>query len=521
MLNSDSQLDPASVHLPESTEECHALITALRKEILRLLSITDSVKSLEQRIAELEKQVKTRNRMLFGKKSARVSASSLTGTGKQIYENCSEELEEEKSHLNPVPEDDNKQGGGGRTATKSLNNPRPIEHEITDAQKLACPDCGKLRHKIGFEASFSIDVLDTVYELLKHVQFKYACTDCEGHVVLAEKPEQPIAKGYAGPGLLAHIGRSKFDWHLPLYRQERIARAQGIQIGRSSMCRMLKHGADLLELIVKRMHELMLQSRIILSDGTTMPVIKKGLGKTHAAFLRIYRDETYITYGFSDTKSGEFPEEVLKGYKGVLLTDGEAAYNGVIRGGATKAGCSAHAFRKFEDARKEDPDQADIALGLFKALFEIERFAADFSEDERKALRDKMSKPLLQELKDWLDEQVIIPSTYMGDAITYCLNQWKALSYYAETGFVPMHNNDSENGIRPAVLGRRNWLFAGSMEGGKTAAIWMSIVQTCRRHGIDPFVYLRDVFTRLPSTSTSQIDQFLPDIWKRNQNASH
>lgn len=259
----------------------------------------------------------------------------------------------------------------------------------------------------------------------------------------------------------------------------------------------------------------MLKSRIILSDGTTMPVIKKGLGKTHHACTRIYHDEKYSIYDFTESKSGEHPERKLKGFKGVLLTDGEASYNEVIRKGAIKAGCSSHAFRKFEEARNEDPEQADIAIGIYKSLFDIERFAAEFSESERKNIRETMCKPLLAELKNWLDEQIVIPNTLIGDAISYCLNQWDALTYFPDTGFVPMHNNDSENGLRPAVLGRRNWLFAGSMEGGKTAAIWMSIVQTCRRHGIDPFKYLRDVFSRMPSTPISQIDQFLPDAWKQ------
>jgi hypothetical protein len=280
---------------------------------------------------------------------------------------------------------------------------------------------------------------------------------------------------------------------------------------------MLKQGADLLEIIVRRMHELMLKSRLIQSDGTTMPVLKKGTGKVHSAFTRIYRDHKYIIYNFSDTKSGEYPAAVLKGFKGILLTDGEAAYNEVHRAGAIKAGCSAHAFRKFEEARKEDPDQADVAIGLFKSLFEVEEFAADFSEDDRKSFRAQMSIPMLEELKCWLDDQVVIPGTLMGEAITYCLNQWNALSFYASTGFVPMHNNASENGLRPAVLGRKNWLFAGSEEGGKTAAIWMSIIQTCRFQKVDPFAYLRDIFCKIADTPVNKIDQFLPDVWKQTR----
>lgn len=514
MSSSDSQIDPYSDYLPDTIEECHALITALRKEVQRLLAIADTMKTLEERVAELEKQVRRRNRMIFGKKSAKVPAAKLTGTGKEIYDRSLHDLEPEMSSLLPATED-KKHGGGGRIATKNTKMiPRTFEHEIKDPAKLLCPCCGEIRQRIGFEVSYQLDVLNTVFELLKNVQFKYACPKCQSQIITAPKPHQPIAKGYAGPGLIAHIGRSKFDWHLPLYRQERIYRGQSINIGRSSMCRILKEGADLLDHIVKRMHQLMLKSRIIQSDATTMPVIKKGLGQTHTGYTWLYRDEKYIIYDFSEGGGRENPERILNGFKGVLLTDGAAVYNSIIKGGAKRAGCSSHAFRYFEDAKKEDPEKADVALAYFKSLFDIERVAWQLSEEERKEFRRRHSKPKLAELKLWLDRQMIEPKTALGEALTYCKNQWDALCYFADNGFVPMHNNDSENGLRPAVLGRRNWLFAGSVEGGRTAATWMSIIHTCRRHSIDPFVYLQDLFTRLPSTPTSQIDQFLPDKWK-------
>lgn len=509
--------DPFSDHMPDTIEECHALITALRSEVRRLLAFVDTVNQLEARVAELEKQLRRSNRAMFGKKSAKVAASSLTGTAKEIYEQSQNDLGQELN--NPTEsEAPKKNGGGGRTATR-IGAPRTIEHEITDPLALCCPDCGAERQKIGFEVSHQLDVLDTVFELLKQVQFKYACTKCQSQIIKAPKPEQPIAKGYAGPGLIAHIGRAKFDWHMPLYRQERIARAQGVQLSRSSMCRILKEGAAILEILVRRMHKLLLESRLVLSDGTTMPVIKRGLGKVHNGCTWIYRNEHYVLYDFTETKESIHPEKFLKGFEGVLLTDGASTYNGVIKAGARKAGCSSHAFRYFEDARKEDPERADVALAFYKSLFDIERFAVehDFSEAELQDLRARQSKPKLVQLKVWLDNQDVIPKTAMGEAITYCRNQWDALAFFADSGFVPMHNNQSENGLRPAVLGRRNWLFAGSVEGGNTAAIWMSIIQTCRHHSIDPFAYLKEVFTLLPSCSTSQIDQFLPHIWKAAQ----
>ncbi len=269
-------------YLPDNLPECHKLITDLRNEIKTLKSsmveMAEEVKIFKARMAELEQQLRVRNRMIFGKSSAKVPASSLTGTGKMVYDQSFSELEAEKADLKIAPEE-KKNGGGGRTAPKNAPQQREVEHKITEAQTLACPGCKKPRKVIGFEVSYQLDIIKAIFETLKHIQYRYACPDCEEQVELAPKPYQPIDKGYATPGLIAHIGVSKFDWHLPLYRQERIYLAQSVPIARSSMCRWLKEAADMLDIIVKRMHQLMLKSRLIQSDSTTMPVIKKVLVK--------------------------------------------------------------------------------------------------------------------------------------------------------------------------------------------------------------------------------------------------
>jgi hypothetical protein len=267
------------------------------------------------------------------------------------------------------------------------------------------------------------------------------------------------------------------------------------------------------------MHQLMLQSRVIQSDDTTMPVIKKGLGKTHLGFIWLYRgDETYPynIYDFTESHGGEHPQRMLKNFKGILQTDGASVYNGVINQGATRAGCLAHCFRYFEDARKEDQERADYALAILKCIFEVESLAENLTEEERRSLRVRQTKPKLTQLKAWIDEQApaVLPKSALGEAFTYATNQWQAICSYADTGFVAAHNNASENGLRPAVLGRKNFLFVGSVGGGHTAAIWMTLIQTCRRLQIDPFEYLKDTLTRLPFTPISNIDQFLPDKWK-------
>lgn len=518
----DPLLDPN--YLPDNLPECHKVIGDLRE---RLAAVAEIVNALQQRVADLEKQVDRRNRMLFGKRSAKTSKTVLTGTGKAIYDANAEELENECDNLQIAP-DEKGHGGGGRSAPNNAPTEETIEHTITNPEVLACPCCGTMRKVIGFRVSQQLDIIKAVFQMLKHIQYSYSCPKCQGEVITAEKPEQPFGKGYATAGLVALIGNSKFNWHQPLYRQEQIYTAQTVPIPRSSMCRWLKEGAEYLRLIVKRMHQLLLQSRFIHSDTTTMPVIKKGLGKTHKGVIWIARgDEThpYIIYEFTESGAGEHATRLFSNYKGYLVTDAASVFNGVIKVGATAVNCWAHAYRNFEDAKDSEAELAGEAIAMIKGLFDIERVAANMTEAERLDWRQRVSKGRLVVLKQWLDDQVsradFLPMSKFGEAVNYCLSRWQALYRYVGTGFLPIDNNWAENGLRPTVLGRKNWLFAGSVDGGHTAAVWMSIVHTCRRLGIDPFEYLEDVLKRLPAAKTSQIDEFLPDRWKQLRNASH
>jgi transposase len=512
MDENDRLLDDS--FLPDNLPECHRLIKDLRTRI----------KSLEERLAELEKQVGRRNRMLFGKRSAKTSNSVLTGTGKAVYDTNAQELEDARNDLQLVPEE-HKNGGGGRTGPKTAPTETPIEHTLSD---LSCPCCGTARKVVGFQVSHQLDIVQAVFQLLKHIQYTYSCPKCHGEMVTAPKPDQLIDKGYPSEGLIAHIGNSKFSHHLPLYRQQQIYRAQSISIARSSMCRWLKHAADMFEVIVERMHQRILQSRFIQSDSSVMPVIKKGLGRTHRGTIWILRGDgtqPYLIYEFTETGEARHIERMLAGFRGILLTDGAPVFNIAIENGATAANCWAHAYRYFEDARDSEQELSDYAMAIIKGLFDIERVAALLDEDERLQLRQRLSKPRLASLKQWLQDQTVmlhfLPKSKFGEAINYCLNRWDALCRFTDTGFLPADNNHSENGLRPAVLGRKNWLFAGSVEGGRTAAIFMSIIQTCKRLAIDPFEYMRDVLTRLPATKTSDIDEFLPDRWKQLRKETH
>jgi transposase len=483
--------------LPDNIEDCHKLI-----------------RELFARIAELEKQLSRRNRQAFGRKSAKVDAALLTGTGKVIHNQATDELNAEKQRLNVVPENKH---GGGRTVPPPHLKTRKEEHRIP-ASEIPCPCCGLPREIIGFDVSHQIEFVQTLFETIQHVVFKYACKKCAGQMISAQKPYQPIDKGLPGPGLVAKIATDKFWLHLPLYRQEQVLNALSIPINRSSMCRWLEEAARLVRPIVGRMRQLILKSRVIQSDATTLPVIKKGLGKTHRGYIWYYGGDAYhpyIFFDYSDTEHSLYPERILTGFTGILQTDGTNKYNQIIKEGATAANCWAHVHCYFEDAWKDDRQSAELPMGIIKSLFDIERLATTLSASERNDLRQRLASPKVEMLKQWLDEQksVVLPKTKLGEAISYTLNRWPALLVYLDHPFVEISNNASERGIKPMVLSRRNWLFAGSEEGGQTAATIMSLIETCKRLNINPCQYLKDVLTRFPSAKTSQIDDFLPDRW--------
>jgi len=492
--------------LPGRIADCHALIF-----------------QLYHRISVLEKQSRRQKRDKFGRSSAQTPADNIEGPGKEIYDKTDETVTaEENSRGNSLPA--NAHSGGGRKAPHAAKEETTEEHKISNQTELLCPCCIVARTPMGFSVSYQLEYIPARFKRIKHVEFTYACPKCKGNVIQAAKPLQPIDKGYAGPALVAHVITSKLAYHLPLYRQEKIFANLHIPIYRSTMSRWLKQSADELTIIYDRMRALILESRVIYSDGTSMPYILKGSGEAQKGCIWFFGGDAqhpYKLYLFSENEKGEHPWKFLKGYKRFLLTDGTNKYNKVLeneeetRDGAISAKCWAHAYRMFEDAKNAEEELADYAIGIIKSLFRIERFALTLSEDECVEIRRRLSKPILDKFKIWLDEQKETAApTSLADAVKYTLNHWKALVQFIDHGFLKIHNNDSENALRPVVLGRNNWTFAGSAAGGQTSAVLTSLVQTCLSLDINPEEYLTDVLTRLPGTATSAIDQFLPDRWK-------
>jgi transposase len=395
-------------------------------------------------------------------------------------------------------------------------------HDLAEADK-PCPCCGKTREKISEEVSWQVEFIPGRFERIEHVRIKYACKHCEQNaenpqITLADKPVQPIDKGMAGPGLLAYVLTSKYADYLPLYRLQNIFERNGFEIDRATQSVWCGDVADLLRPLYDLMVQRVLSSHVVCTDDTVMPMLWPG--KTKQARMWVYigdEHNPYHVFDFTLGRSRDGPATFLKDYRQTLLADAYGGYDGVVVGNdIVRAGCMAHARRKFVDAQKTHPAIAAEAVGIIKRLYAVEDRGKELDVESRRALRQRESVPILSALKnkllDWRDQ--LLPKHPMAEAVNYTLNQWKELNVFTTDGAVPIDNNVSEREMKRIVLNRKNSLFVGNERGGRTAAILSSFTSTCKRHEIDPQHYLTQLLTNLPATPMSQIEQWLPDQWK-------
>jgi transposase len=443
---------------------------------------------------------------------------------------------------------------GRKRLPKDLPRKR-VMYELSP-DELLCPCCQKPREKISEEVSEQLEYEPASLFVIEHVRWTYACKGCEGNVATASKPMQPIEKGLAGPGLLAHVITSKYADHLPLHRMERILRRHGVDIARSTMCDWMAQCATLLNPLYALMKRRVLESHVVHTDDTPVPVQDKSKTRTRQGRIWTYIGDyahPYTVFDYTPTHCREGPAAFLGGYHGYLQADAYSGYDHLFKAkgdGApvpTEVGCWAHARRKFFESQETDPARATVAMAMIRLLYDVEREANELAAaqleqrldelpapdqsldpaqrdalywqplvDARHALRQQTSVSKLDEIKHWLGEEQlgVLPKSPIGQAIGYALSNWTALRRYTEDGRLNIDNNPAENALRSIVLGRRNWLFAGSDRGGRTAATLCSFIASCRRHELDPFAYLRDVLTRIAACPINEIDQFLPDRWQ-------
>src|SRR6516165_2817370 len=410
-----------------------------------------------------------------------------------------------------------REGHGRRPIADHLPR-RDVLHDVPEEDRRCT--CGRAKTKIGEDVAEQLDYIPGKLEVLRHIYLKYACSCCKDGVIMAPTASGPIAGGLAAPGLLAHVIVSKFVEHMPLYRQQdELARA-GIFISRSTLCGWLDQCARLFKPLVELLHQEVLRSEAIQGDETPVPVLDRSRDSTRQGYIWTTlgdRAHPYTTLHYTDSRSRDGPAAFLTGFTGYLQTDAYSSYESVVNKSAGKilaVGCWAHVRREFFDARHNQPREVHYVLGLIAQLYDVEDEVRGRSDQERLAARQERSLPVLKRLEEYLREQraVALPKSQFGKAINYALNQWPALLLYASDGRLEIDNNASERTLRPLAISRKNWLFFGSDRGGETAAILMSILASAKRHGIEPFAYVRQLLIALSSADVD-LRSLLPDVW--------
>lgn len=408
----------------------------------------------------------------------------------------------------------------GQAKRKPLPPELPRTEIHHEPESTACA-CGCPMKRIGEDVADKLDYTPGTFTVERHIRGKWACSQCET-LVQAPVPAHAIDKNIPTTGLLAHVLIAKYLDHLPLYRQEGIFGRAGLPIPQSTLAEWVGQMGVALQPLVDALKAEMLTYPVLHADETPVAMLAPGAGKTHRAYLWSYSIAAFepvkaVVYDFADSQAGKHAREFLGDWRGTLVCDDYSGYKALIAAGVTEAGCMAHARRKFFDLHANNQSQiAQQALDTIQKLYQVEREVADLSPDERRRSRQEQAKPILDEFHAWLTRHrwQVPNGSSTAKAIDYSLNRWKALAHYIDDGQVPIDNNWIENRIRPIATGRKNWLFVGSLRAGKQAAAIMSLIQSAKLNGHDPFAYLKDILSRLPTQPNSRVGELLPHRWR-------
>jgi transposase len=409
-----------------------------------------------------------------------------------------------------------KRTGGRQPLARHLKRER-IVHDLAEKEK-HCSACQQDLRPIGEESSERYEYIPAQLTVIEDICKKYACA-CT--VKTATKPSQPIEKSTAGASLLAQVIVAKTADHLPLHRQEKIFERHGVDISRKTMGGWLAQCADLLKPLYGSMKEVLFQSKVIGTDDTSVKVLDVKLPFARTGRIWPYYgdpDHPVILYDYTATRERAGPEEFLKGYRGYLQADAYGGYDAFFKDparGLIEVGCWAHARRYFHKALESDQARMGPVLLLIAQLYRVEKEARPLTAEDRLRLRQLQSQPILEKLHNYLSEiqTEVLPKSPEGRAVRYTLKNWTALIRYCEDGDLQIDNNATERAIRGVAVGRNNWMFFGSDEGGKTAAVLRSFVASCQRVGIDPFVWLKDILSRIADHPITRIAELLPHNW--------
>ncbi len=490
---------------------------ALRQMVVGLLEDLDAKQRELQRVQHMLEQL-LRHR--YGPKRERVDENQLFLFAVDIVTSGQDQDSPPAEDRSSAAPKRKRKGHGRKPLPKSLERRRVVYDLGKDERQ--CPQCQGELKKIGEEVSERLEYVPASLYVIEEVSQKYAC--CQGcTVVTAPKPMQPIEKGLPGPGLLAQVAVSKYSDHLPLHRQEGIFERHGVELSRKTMCDWMRQGAELVTPLYELMKEQVLSSKVVQTDDTPVNVLDPTLPRTRTGRIWTYVGDDhhpYTVYDYTPNRSRAGPDAFLKQFRGFLQADAYSGYDEFFKDsarGMREVACWAHARRKFYEAQSSDLMRSTVMLAYIRLLYDVEREARDrkLSAEQRRALRQDRSKPILDDIQAYLEaeREKVLPKSPIGQAISYALSNWAALRRYSEDGDLEIDNNGAERSLRGVAVGRKNWMFFGSDNGGRTAAVLNSLIATCKGLGTDPFSYLRDIFQTISAHPKDRLEELLPDKW--------
>jgi transposase len=503
--------------LAAARERAAALEGRLEERDRDVATLEGRLKERDYDLAMLRLKLDQLLRRLFGRSSEKLAPGQLGLLDGMEGPPPGEVPDDEATHETP-PAKRRKGAHGRKPLPKDLPRQRVV-HEVPESER-KCACCGEAMQPFGEDVTEELDVVPAKLFVVEHVRPKYSCRKCQEGVRQAPLPPRPIEKGRPGPGLLAHVLVSKYVDHLPLARQSRMFLRYGIEIHRSTLCDWVAACVEELEEIHKELVRAVLASKVIQADETPIVVlVEHDERRRRQCWLWAYRGKDGETvFVFRETRARDGPRDFLGDFRGYLQRDGYSGYDG-LGPGIVHVGCWAHARRHFFEAKPSAEKEVAEALGLVGRLYAVERDARDLDAAERAALRRERAAPVLEAFRARLDAwgRDALPRSDFGRAVAYAKAQWPTLVRYLEDGDLEIDNNALEREIRPIALGRKNWLFAGSCEGGHRAAVLYSILASCKAAGVEPFEYLRDVLSR---TATATARELTPRAWKAARDAA-
>lgn len=485
----------------------------------------------------LEEQMRVLKSEIYGRKSEQYSREDALQAS--LFNEAEVAVDEstESDKAEEITVAAHKRVTGGRRPLPPEFPRVEVIHDLSESEKIC--GCSKEMSRIGSEVSEKLDIVPAKIQVIRNIRYKYACKSCEGTeseggaVRIAPLPPQLIPQSMATAGLLAWILTSKYADSLPLYRQEKIFERLGVEISRATMANWVIHVGVSCESLIELLWQEIRSGPLVNMDETHVQVLNEpGRPNTSKSYMWVFRggdvEHPSLIFQYEPSRSGRIPQECLSGYKGYIQTDGYAGYDVLgDRDGIFHMGCWVHVRRKFLDIVKARPKgskkngNADVALTYIRNIYAIEKDADEraLSAEGRYQLRQEKAVPLLNEYRKWLDD--IYPKTppqgLLGKAISYALKQWERLCRYTEDGRLRPDNNLAENAIRPFVVGRKNWLFAGHPRGARASATIYSLIETAKANGLEPYRYLSYLFERLPMAETeSDYKALLPQYADRD-----